>query len=78
MFIPTMALTMGVWSGSSKLFEIMYLLLWYAGPMNKIPGLDYMGSSSRALLAGTPNVFLVCTLLMLCLALAGRKKQLTI
>ncbi len=32
LFIPTMALTLGVWSGSSKLFEVLYLFLWYLGP----------------------------------------------
>jgi len=43
LFVPTFALALGVWSGSSKLFEAMYTLWWYAGPMNHAPGLDFMG-----------------------------------
>ena len=78
MFIPTMALTFGVWSGSGKMFEVLYLLLWYAGPMNKVPLLDYMGSSAKALAEDTPIVFLVVIIILLTLALAGRKRQLTI
>src|SRR5207342_3563182 len=35
-FIPTMALALGVWSGSSKLFEVLYLLMWYLGPANRL------------------------------------------
>ena len=37
-FIPSLALASGVWSGTSKLFEILYMLIWYLGPMNKLDG----------------------------------------
>ena len=56
-FIPTLALALGVWSGSRKLFEVTYVLLWYAGPVNRISPLDYMGVAG-----GSATVFLVCTL----------------
>jgi hypothetical protein len=29
LFVPTFALALGVWSGSSKLFEALYTLWWY-------------------------------------------------
>ena len=35
-FIPSLALASGVWSGTSKLFEILYMLIWYLGPLNKL------------------------------------------
>jgi hypothetical protein len=38
MLIPALALVLGRWSGSPRLFEIVYLLLWY-GALNGVPGL---------------------------------------
>ena len=49
-FIPAMALACGAWTGGSKLFEVLYLLLWYIGPLNHVPTLDYTGNIS-----GTPD-----------------------
>jgi hypothetical protein len=69
-FIPTLALALGVWSGSSKLFEVVYTLLWYAGPANQIGPLDYMGVAG-----GSASVFLLCTVALAALAVAGRKRQ---
>jgi len=70
LFIPTLALALGVWCGSSKLFEVVYTLLWYAGPVNRIAPLDYMGVAG-----GSASVFLVCTLALAALAVAGRQRQ---
>lgn len=41
LFIPSMALAMGVWTGTSRLFEAVYMLWWYIGPMHHIPSLDF-------------------------------------
>jgi hypothetical protein len=75
LFIPTLALTLGVWSASSKLFEVVYTLLWYIGPANQTAPLDYMGATSVSPRSSTPLVFLICTLILGALALAGRKRQ---
>jgi hypothetical protein len=74
LFIPTLALALGVWSGSSKLFEVVYMLWWYAGPINRVESLDFMGTGSnlqlsRVLING------LLTILLLALALIGRKRQ---
>lgn len=74
MFIPTLALTLGVWSGSNKLFEVVYMIWWYAGPINGVEGLDFMGTSlslpmNRLLIYG------LLTILLLGFALVGRKRQ---
>ncbi|MGE7603371.1 hypothetical protein ACQKL5_12920 [Peribacillus sp. NPDC097675] len=45
-FIPTTGLALGVWSGSRKLFEVIYMLWWYLGPVNDIPYLDFLGVST--------------------------------
>ncbi len=34
-FVPTLALACGALSGTTRLFEIAYLVLWYIGPMNR-------------------------------------------
>ncbi len=44
-FVPALALAMGVWSGGRRLFEAFYLMLWYIGPMNRVPFLDYTGGA---------------------------------
>jgi hypothetical protein len=76
LFIPTLALTLGVWSGSSKLFEIVFLVFGYLGPMQRVPSLDYLGAVPAALKAGMPLAYLAATGLLMVAAMAGRKRQL--
>jgi len=75
LFIPSLALALGVWSGSNKLFEVVYMLWWYAGPINHVESLDFMGTGANF---QVNRVFIYGLLIMLLLALAvlGRKKQL--
>jgi hypothetical protein len=75
-FIPSLALALAVWSGSSKLFEVVYLVLWYAGPMNQfLPQLDFMGASDRAISSGIPVVFLIAGIALIGVALVGRQRK---
>lgn len=75
-FIPSMALALGVWSGSGRLFEVLYLILWYMGPMNRIPPLDFVGTTQPAA-GGAPVVtFLALGAALAALALLGRRRQL--
>ena len=74
MFIPALALAFGVWSGSSKLFEGMYTALWYAGPVQPTPALDFMGASA-SLSPHIPTGYLLATIVLLGVAAAGRKRQ---
>ena len=76
LFIPTLALALGLWSGSSKLFEVIYLVLWYIGPMNQVPTMDYTGATPAGLASGMPLVFLGVTALLLAAAVAGRRRLL--
>jgi len=75
-FIPALALALGVWSGSSRAFEGLYTGLWYAGPLQPIAPIDFMGASRAAVDAGTPLVFAMVTAALLVLALIGRRRQL--
>lgn len=74
MFIPAMALALGVWSGTSKLFEGLYTAWWYAGPVQPIPALDFMGASPQ-LSARIPMCYLAATIGLLALAAVGRRRQ---
>lgn len=75
-FIPTFALVLGVWSGSSKLFEILYTLLWYVGPMHATAQLDFMASAQQTALTRIPLFYLVLAAGMGLLTIVGRKRQL--
>lgn len=70
-FIPSLALACGVWSGTSKLFEIVYMLIWYLGPLNKLMALDYIGSHGN----GRPEFFIPVSIVLIAFAFMGRARQ---
>ena len=72
LFIPSFALVSGVWSNSRKLFEILYITMWYLGPMNKVPGLDFIGTRSD----GYVGFFLPFSIALIAAAFIGRARQL--
>jgi hypothetical protein len=75
-FIPAMALACGTWTGGGKLFEVLYLILWYGGPMNRIPPIDFVGATQPAAGPGAPILFTVAAAALMSLALLGRRRQL--
>lgn len=75
LFIPTAALAMGVWSGSGKLFEGLFMVCWYIGPIQKIGMLNFMTTSSTAVSAGLPVLYLVATVALLVATVIGRRRQ---
>ena len=77
LFIPSLALALGTWSGTSKLFQIVYLMLWYLGPMQRVHRFDFMGlEPGIAIAQGVPLIFGCAVLILLVLAFLGRKRQL--
>jgi len=76
LFIPSLALALGKLSGSKKLFEIVYMLLWYIGPVNQLPLLNFMASDISVVHSLIPIAYLVLTILLICsLPLAARLHQ---
>ena len=75
LFIPSLALCLGVWTDSSKLFEFVYTMLWYIGSLNRIEVLDFMGVMSESVVAGIWRFYLVFTIILLGLSFVGRKWQ---
>lgn len=74
LFIPSLALALGVLSGGSRLFEVVYLLFWYIGPMNKVPALDYLGAVEVSL--SRAGVYLLAAGVLGLLAVWGRGREL--
>jgi hypothetical protein len=75
LFIPSLAICLGVWTGSSKSFEFIYTLLWYLGPINRVVLLDFMGVLPSSVGAGIWQYYLVITFALVGLILIGRRWQ---
>ncbi len=72
-FIPSLALAFGVWTGTSKPFEVCYTALWYLGPMHHTAGLDFTGAAPTPT---SPIMYLGVTVVLLALAYFGRRAKL--
>jgi hypothetical protein len=74
-FLPSLALALGVWSGTSKPFEGILTAMWYIGPINRVSGIDFTGSSNRPLAMHYVGVYLVLAAVLLVAAAALRTRQ---
>jgi hypothetical protein len=72
LFIPSLALALGVWSGTSKPFEAIYTVWWYLGPLNHAPGLDFAGGTPAA---SRPALYLVMSGVLVIAAYFGRRAR---
>jgi hypothetical protein len=70
-FIPSLALALGVLSNSHKLFEVVYVTLWYLA-LNKLEAVDYLGSNS----SGNVGFFIPFSIVLILIAFIGRARQL--
>lgn len=73
LFVPALALALGVWSGSSRFFEALYTLWWYIGPMNHTSGVDFTGMAPARF---ATVLYVAATLALLTAAYAGRRNKL--
>jgi hypothetical protein len=71
LFIPTLALALGIWSNSQKLFEVLYVSLWYLA-LNRVYIVDYLGANS----SGNIRLFIPLSLALVVIAFIGRARQL--
>ena len=75
LFIPSLALALGVWTNGSRTFEIVYLLLWYMSIQSGAIVFDYRGATAEAISSGIPLYYLLITIVLIALAVLGRQKQ---
>jgi hypothetical protein len=73
LFIPALALALGVITGSRKFFEALYTAWWYTGPLHHIRGLDFMGTTAQS---STPVAYLVAAAVLVMVAYSWRKVRL--
>jgi hypothetical protein len=73
LFIPSLALALGVWGGQSKVFEAMYTAWWYIGPLHHVPGLDFMGTTAAST---NPMRYLLVSAALLASSYVGRRARL--
>jgi len=76
LFLPSLALASGVVSGSGKLFEALYTVLWYIGPMNHTPGFDFTGAANGPLVIHYAFVYTGLSAALLTFAFSTRARQL--
>ncbi|OLZ39289.1 hypothetical protein A6E15_17990 [Natrinema saccharevitans] len=75
LFAPSLAQALGYWSGTRRPFELVYLLLWYAGPLNQVPTLDFAGATSETIGTTTPLLFGGIGLVALVATFIYRRRQ---
>ncbi len=73
-FVPALALAAGVWTGNRRLFEALYLALWYIGPMQRVTLLDYIGVTPEAVAARVWIVWAGLAGMLIVAAVAGRRR----
>lgn len=73
LFIPSLALALGIWSDSSKAFEAIYTVWWYIGPAHQMPGFDFMGTTPAS---GSPGVYALAAIALLAVSYWGRRARL--
>ncbi|MGD8190634.1 hypothetical protein ACQCN2_11705 [Brevibacillus ginsengisoli] len=77
-FISGLAIILGTYIGNSRPFEIIFLLVWYLGPINQLSYFDFIGSTPKANELGIPfwfALFADMLLLLHLLKLKGTQKR---
>ena len=75
-FLPSLALALGIWSGTSKLFEGLFTMWWYVGPMNHVPGLDFTGTANGTRVVPLALAYMAASAALLVGAYFVRSRQL--
>jgi hypothetical protein len=79
LFMVLLALACGVLTKTSRTFEVVFIMLWYTGPLNYATYLDFIGVDIElSKQINAPLVFLSASALLSVIAYIARRKQLTI
>jgi hypothetical protein len=74
LFIPALALMLGVCTESPKTFEAIYSIWWYIGPLHHIRNLDFIGTNS---VSSTPTLYFGASMGLLLVSCFWRKVRLS-
>lgn len=75
LFVPSFALALGCWSGTAKLFQSVYLFVWYLAAVQGVIYIDFMGHYPQTVTLGIPWFVALATLGLLVAAAFGRQRQ---
>nr|WP_305882944.1 ABC transporter permease [Halobellus rarus] len=75
LFVPALGLASGIWLGTPRAFEVVFLTLWYLGPMNAVYTLDFVGAHPETIARGTPLGVAAAAVMLLIAAVIGRSRQ---
>jgi ABC-type transport system involved in multi-copper enzyme maturation permease subunit len=75
LFAPSLAFALGCWSGSSKLFQAIYLFVWYLAAVQGVIYIDFMGHFPQTVALGIPWLVALATIGLLAAAAFGRQRQ---
>jgi hypothetical protein len=75
LFVSSLALGLGTLSGTNRLFEVTYMTIWYVGPLNRLPFLDFLGATETSVVEGYYWCYLTLALLLLPTAFLVRRRQ---
>ncbi len=73
--IPTVSLALGTLSGSRRLFEIIYLMVWYIGSIDHLAAIDLLGATDEAVSVAKAAVMSLIAVGSLLVAFAARSRQ---
>lgn len=73
LFVPSLALALGIWSSTSKVFEAVYTVWWYIGPAHHTPGLDFLGTTPDSIRI---TLYILMTAGLVSAAYVGRRAKL--
>ena len=75
--VPTVALALGTLSGGRRIFEVVYLMVWYIGSIDKLIALDILGTTDEAVTGGKLIVLSLVAAGSLFTAFAARRLQMS-
>ena len=75
LFVPALGLAAGIWVGTPRAFEVVFVALWYFGPMNGVYSLDFLAAHPESVARGTPLWVGAATVFLLAAAVVGRRRQ---
>ncbi len=75
-FLPALALALGTFSGTGKPYEGLLAAIWYVGPINHTPGLDFTGAASGPHTISYAAIYLALAAAFLVIAYVIRARQL--
>jgi len=74
MAVSSLALCLGIFTGSGKFFEVLFTMIWYV-LINGAPALDFVGGHPESLRLGVPLYVLGVSLFCLVLSFFRRSRQ---